>query len=393
MNFARDPGGPPARRRGRVLRFERLEGRRVPAVLHVGPAEPYRVPSQAAAVAHDGDTVLIDAGTYKGDVAVWKANNLTIKGVDPAGKGARAVLNDTGVAIANRKAIWVIDGNNTTVQNVEFAGAHDTKGLDRNWAGIREEGSTLTVVNCYFHNDDDGMLVNAGAASDVVVTGSEFAHNGYGDGYSHNMYIGQVRTFTLEFSDSHDAVAGHLVKSRAQTNYILYNSLTDGPIGTASYELDLPNGGLSYVIGNVIEQGPKSQNSTVLNYAEEGAVNTVQALYVVNNTFVNDLGKGTFVSVHGAPKDVRLINNLFVGGGTVLSGPGALTTNLVTNKPMFVNAAQGDYHLAKGSPAIDAGSNPDTAYGFSLTPVYQYANLAGVARPKHGAIDVGAYES
>jgi hypothetical protein len=374
------------------LQFERLKGRAVPAVLHVGPTETYKLPSQAAAAAHDGDTVLIDAGTYKGDVAVWKANNLTITGVDRGGAGARAKIDDTGVAIANRKGIWVIDGNNTTVQNIEFVGAHDAKGLDRNWAGIRQEGSTLTVVNCYFHNNDDGMLVNAGTTSDIAVKNSEFASNGYGDGYSHNLYIGQVRSFTLEFSFSHDAVVGHLVKSRAQTNYILYNRLTDGAGGTASYELDLPNGGLSYVIGNVIEQGPKGQNSTVLSYAEEGAANASQALYVVNNTFVNDLGKGTFVSVRGTPTAVRLINNIFAGGGTVLSGAGTLTTNLVSNDPKFVNRAAGDYHLAPGSPAIDAGSNPGTAGGYALTPAYQYVNLSGVARPHHGAIDIGAFE-
>ena len=88
-----------------------------------------------------------------------------------------------------------------------------------------------------------------------MIDSSEFAHNGHGDGYSHNMYIGAVRTFTLRYSYSHDANVGHLVKSRAATNYILYNRLTE-QTGTGSYELDLPNGGLSYVIGNVGPAGP-----------------------------------------------------------------------------------------------------------------------------------------
>lgn len=376
-----------APRRSR-LAFEALEGRRVPAVLLVGPTETYKLPSQAAAAAHNGDTIEIDAGTYTNDVAVFTANNLTIEGV---GSG-RAKVDDTGMAIPNRKAIWVIDGNNTTVKNVELAGAHDAAGLDRNWAGIREEGSTLTVVNSYFHNDDDGILVNAGATSDITIKGSEFAFNGYGDGYSHNMYIGQVRSFTLEYSYSHDANAGHLVKSRALTNKILYNQLIDGPTASTSYELDLPNGGASYVIGNVIEQGPNSSNSTIVSYAEEGAANPVQELYVVNNTIVNDLGRGTFVTVAGSPSDVRLINNIFAGGGTVLSGAGTLTTNLVSNNPGFVDAAHYNYHLAAGSPAINAGTAPGSVNGVSLVPVYQYSNLTGVTRPKHGAIDIGAFE-
>ena len=49
------------------------------ATLHVGPQRTYRAPSAAAAAVHDGDTVMIDAGTYT-DCAVWQANGLTIVG-------------------------------------------------------------------------------------------------------------------------------------------------------------------------------------------------------------------------------------------------------------------------------------------------------------------------
>src|SRR5687768_14294906 len=51
-------------------------------VLRVGPSRDLQVPSQAAAVAKDGDTILIDTGTYSGDVAAWHASRLTIRGVD-----------------------------------------------------------------------------------------------------------------------------------------------------------------------------------------------------------------------------------------------------------------------------------------------------------------------
>jgi hypothetical protein len=49
--------------------------------LKVGPGKTYKLPSQAAAAARDGDTVEIDAGVYDGDVAVWTANNLVLRGV------------------------------------------------------------------------------------------------------------------------------------------------------------------------------------------------------------------------------------------------------------------------------------------------------------------------
>ena len=41
----------------------------------------------------------------------------------------------------------------------------------------------------------------------------------------------------------HHAKSGHLLKSRAAKNLIFYNRLTDEIGGTASYELEFPNGG------------------------------------------------------------------------------------------------------------------------------------------------------
>ena len=69
-------------------------------------------------------------------------------------------------------------------------------------------------------------------------------------------------------------------------------------IGKPSYEIDLPNAGTSYVIGNVIQQPASNSNPTMLAYGEEGASNPGKNLYVVNNTFLNDdTAHGTFVLI------------------------------------------------------------------------------------------------
>jgi hypothetical protein len=376
------------RRPSRRLRVEALEGRAVPTVLHVGPGEQYALPSQAAAAAQNGDDIQIDAGTYGNDTAVWSANNLTIEGV-----GGRAVLDDTGYAIPNRKGIFVLFGANTTVKNITFQGAHDAAGADRNWAGIRAQGSSLTVLDCGFLHNDDGILGGDGAASDVTVRRSEFGFNGWGDGFSHNLYIGHARSFTLTDSYTHDSVVGHLVKSRAATNTIAYDRILDNQ-GTGSYEVDLPNGGASYLVGNAIEQGPNSQNSTVITYAEEGATNPVQELYVINDTVVNDRSGGTFVHVAGTPTDARLENNIFAGPGTALSGTVTQNDhNLAATTAIFVNPAASDYHLNAGVPAIDAGVDPGTVNGVDLTPREEpTAPLVSTPRPVVGPLDLGAFE-
>jgi Right handed beta helix region len=354
-------------------------------LLQVGPTRHLKTPSQAAAAAKNGDTIEIDAGVYSGDVATWTRNNLTIRGV-----GGRAHLDAHGRS-AQGKGIWVIQGANTTIENIEFSHAAVP---DQNGAGIRQEGPGLTVRNCYFHDNENGILTGANPSSDILIENSEFARNGFGDGQSHNIYIGTVRTFTLRYSYSHLAKIGHLVKSRAQNNYILYNRLTD-ETGTASYEIDLPAGGRSYIIGNLIQQSPTTDNETIISYSEEGGKNPVQELYVVNNTIVNDYAEGAiFVHVSGLPAASRLVNNLFIGPGTVLQGQGTQTTNLTTRNAHLVNQAAYDYHLTKGSPAINKGTPPGTAAGYDLTPKFEYADpLSATPRTVVGpAIDIGAYE-
>ena len=360
-----------------------------PPVRLVGPGHPYATPCQAIAAAQPGDTIQIDAagnGTYDGDVCGWSTNNLTITGIN-----GRARVDAAGRS-SGGKAIWVIAGTNTTIRNVELSGATVP---DRNGAGIRQEGAGLTVVGSYFHDNEDGILAGANNVSDIVIDSSEFARNGQGDGYSHNMYIGAVRSFTLRYSWSHDAVVGHLVKSRAATNTIIYNRIT-GQAGSSSYEIDLPNAGLSYIIGNVVQQGAGTQNPSLIAYGEEGVTNPSSQLYVVNNTLVNDRSGGTAVFTGAqVTAPVRFQNNVSVGFATQVSQATAtLTTNCVTTTPGFVNRSAFDYHLAATSPCIDVGTAPGAGQGYPLAPTQQYVyDLGKAARTTTGAsIDAGAFE-
>ena len=354
-------------------------GRRV----RVGPAQAYKTPGAAAAAAKDGDTIEIEAGTYPGDVAVWSANRLTLRGVN-----GRAHLAANGKS-AQQKAIWVIRGSDTTVENIEFSGCRVP---DRNGAGIRQEGKGLVVRHCSFHDNEDGILTGANPDSDILVEHTEFHHNGAGDGYSHNLYIGQVRSFTLQFCSSRQAKTGHLVKSRAQTNSILYNRLMDEQDGSSSYVIDLPNGGRSYIIGNIIHHGPHAENGVAVSYAAEGAKNTVQELHVINNTYINErAASGSFLRVAGTPPIVRVINNIIIGTKTVLTGPGESTNNLVTDPSACVDAAHYDYRLAPRSPALGAGIDPGKAGDFILTPKAYYRHpVEATPRPAGEKLNIGA---
>jgi hypothetical protein len=351
-----------------------------PRTWHVGPDRRLATPSAAAAVAGDGDTVLIDAGIYVGDVATWTQDDLTLRGV-----GGRPHLQADGSS-AQGKAIWVIAGDRTTVDRLEFSGATVP---DHNGAGIRQEGAGLTVTRSSFHDNQNGILTGADPGSDIVVVRSRFFRNGTGDGQTHNLYIGAVRSLTVTGSYLWGAITGHELKSRAATNTITGNRIADGD-ATASYSIDLPNGGRSLIAGNVIIQGPNSENSTLVSYGAEGFPDKgSRVLWVVNNTFVNRRATGTFVHLAERSRaDLR--NNLLVGPGQVTNVvAGSARANRRVGLKGFADPADEDFRLRASSPAIDRGVRVPERWRAR----WEYAHpTRRIRRPIVGRVDLGAYE-
>ena len=275
--------------------------------LLVGPGQPYATPSAAAAAAQSGDVVKITAGDYRGDVAAWRADNLTICGV-----GGRARLYADGRNAAG-KGIWVISGRDVTVDSVEF---HDAKVPDENGAGIRaEHQGQLLVRNSGFFDNENGILSNGGSAS-VVIEGCEFARNGFGDGYTHNIYIGELTRLTVTASFFHEARTGHNLKSRASENVIENSYFMDGPDGNSSYLADFPNGGKVLLRGNLFHKGPKAENSTAIAYGAEGLKWSTNTLEMTHNTVVMTRSGGSFLSAPVGTQRVGLKANLFAGTGS-----------------------------------------------------------------------------
>ena len=373
--------------------------------LEVGPGKTYAKPSQAIAAAKDGDVIEIDAaGAYEGDVAYVHASNLTIRGV---GQG-RALLDARG-KVAGRKGIFVTKGRNITVENIEFRNA----GGEVNAAGIRAEGQNLTVRNCRFHECRDAIL---GGAGEVLIEHSEFSHCGHNaNPATHNLYMsGRVTRLTYRFNYSHHTYEGHLLKSRARENWILFNRLTDEE-GTGSAVIDLPNGGLAVIVGNVLHKGPKGQNNRLIAYGMEGIRHERNEVYVVNNTmWWDNRREAWFVRVEnrgprlpaGAPatqpvtREVKTVirNNVCIGpvpltNAAVFEEAGNLRFKTMGEAVGFVNPAAYDFRLKAGSPCIDRGVDPGVLGEVSLRPEFQYVHPCDrMKRPDDGKIDIGAFE-
>ncbi len=366
-------------------------------VVKVGPARVIRTPSEAAQYAKPGDVIEIDAGDYTDDIAVWRQNNVVIRGVvgdeknRPHMRMSKPISFVKGNDQANGMGIWVLKADNIRIENIEFSGA---KVPHKNGAGVRIDNAlNSTICNSVFHHNENGLLGGGGI---LLVEYSEFRHNGSGTGYTHNIYVNQPETTLIfQYNYSHHARVGHNLKTRAKINHILYNRIMDEKEGRSSYLVDVSNGGLTYMIGNILQQGRHTINkTTAIAYGLEGITKGYSSkLFFVNNTLVNNLGSGYYLNL-SPNTQASFFNNLFLAGGTMVNTAVVRSNNLESGLEEVVDASGFNYHLTPTSKARNAGLIVDNVNGFDLIPKYEYVNpTSRKTRIGYGAsIDIGAYE-
>lgn len=349
----------------------------------VGPTRAYRRPSEVAGVAQDGDTILIEGGIYENDFAIWDQSNLTIRGIE-----GRPVLTSSS-EIPNGKAIWIIRGDNIVLERLEFSGAHVADG---NGAGVRHEGKRLIIRDSYFHHNELAILAGSDPGRELVVERTEIAWQSRDQHFSHGLYVGSIASFTIRFSFVHHTSKGHQIKSRAFNNFILYNRIEDIGELPSSYLVDLPNCGMTYVIGNVLKKAPNTLNKTAIAYGAEGCEDRTRELFVINNTIVDESRMGQFVTNFDSGL-AYLVNNLLMGSGKFLVGAGRLAGNYRAQRSDFVDIESLDLHLSPQSVAVNRGSEIGLEDEPARWPSFEYVHPAsGRPRPRSGRLDVGAYE-
>jgi hypothetical protein len=282
--------------------------------VEVGPGHSLKLPSQAAATARNGDTVLIDPGEYD-DCAVWRASRLTI-----AARAPGVVF--TGKT-CQRKAIFVIDGNDVTVRGITFT--HATV-ADHNGAGIRSEGGNLTIEDSRFIDNEEGILAGGTPRGTIRIVRSEFRGNGNcAASCAHGIYVGAIALLDVEDSHLTDTHQGHDIKSRALRTVLRGNDISDGPTGNASYLVELPSGGDLLMEHNTLNKGPHTDNdSTAVSIGAEGVSNPTTSLVIRDNGFTNLLPNRTDFVHNLTQTDADLVGNRLVGNVVPLEGPGTV---------------------------------------------------------------------
>ena len=283
-------------------------------VLEVGPGQSYPKPSAAAAAAGPGDTIHIANGEYY-DCMTLHAPNVTVEG-----SGTGTVLTDS---VCGGKALIIAGADNITVRNLTLTRARVPDG---NGAGIRAEGGNLLVDHVSFINNQDGILAAPLPNSTVTVRDSVFDRNGTcQQACAHGIYVGPLALLRVERTRFTNTKEAHHIKSRATRTEVVDCDIEDGPEGTASYEIELPNGGSLLARGNTIEKGPNAENhSAAIVIGSEGINQPTRDVVVENNTFRNDGNYNTVLLNNISAADAQLRGNKLSGAAKPLQGDGTV---------------------------------------------------------------------
>ena len=331
----------------------------------MGTGGTYPTLATAVAAALAGDTILVEPGTYTDQVAIINVP-LTIQG---NGTPGQVVFTQAAAELPGLKG-YLTTNADTTVENVTFQNAAVSLGDGDNGAGIRQQAGNLTVINSQFINNQEGILAtpNNQGNGNILIENSTFSGNGVASGplsgFEHGIYAGVVASLTVIGSTFQGTIAGHDIKSRAGSTTITGDYLDDGVTGTTSYAVDLPDGGADVISGNTIDQGPDTENYTMVAYSEEDTGNTTWAdnsLLVSGNLFENTNFFAIGVNNYSDSVTAAISCNAFDNIPQIANGAATLTDNTINGPvpacgqsvpepPCLAATARGLVAAGRGSP-------------------------------------------
>jgi len=326
-------------------------------------AKPLKTIARADALSRAGYTIHVAPGVYNvaapssGSAGIKTVKSGTasarIRFVSDVKWGAKIVFSGIGMAWDSKGAYVDIDG-------------FDISGSGR--LGILAEGGKENITNNYIHDlkVTGGCNGSGGAGIDT-----------WGPVGGANIDSNIVRNVGAQWvaAKSCNTVQGIYVTN--QNNRVANNVIS----GVAAVGINSWHGATGSTMVNNTIFGNKM--GIVIGHGDGGATSAgTSNNYVANNIVYGNAYGITEMGTVGTNN--RYPNNLVFNTGRAWLVKGAVSGTVAAD-PQFVRYAAngtGDYRLKSTSPAINKG----TATSAPKT------DIAGVARPRGGAVDIGAYE-
>jgi len=318
-----------------------------------------------------------------------------------------------------------------------FTGRSGPSAYDDNAAAIFvEAGQHVTIRGCELEESGNGLFV-AAASEDVLVEDNFIHGNGNpGSAFEHNSYTAAHRiTFQgNRYGPLCPDCGGNALKDRSAGTVIRANWIEGG-----NRQLDLVDGedsalivsdpayGDTFVYANVLLEGTDDGNSQIVHFGGDSGTtadyrprlwfwnNTVvskrsaasnttlfrlstgaQRAWVGANVFMVTAAGSRLALVEGAGPLTLTGNWLPTGWRLTHSGAAVGVTDTGDNRtgadPGFADLAGGDFSLAAGSPALDAGVLLSAEVAGHPLDLQYLPHQATVVRPDGGPRDLGAFE-
>jgi hypothetical protein len=324
---------------------------------------PLRTLAHAAKLAKPSVTVHVARGTYYGNVMSHTSGSAAarIRFVSDTKWGAVIIGNGT-------EAMWTNHGS-----YVDIVG-FDISGSGRH--GILNYGSHTRIAGNHVHQLALSGGCTGGGGAGIVNANYSGEHGDIIGNVVHDIGVpGQCNTVHGIYSSN----LGGLI-----ANNIVYR--------ISSYGIHLWHAARNVVIANntVFANGSAGMGGGIVigNGDAPGGI-LLEHTTVINNIVVNNPGASIREYCYAEQACIGgnnvIANNLVHGNGSGIARKAGDASGTVLADPQFVNFKEdgtGNYHLRRGSPAANKGDS-------ALAPAHDIDN---VARPRGGAVDIGAYE-
>ncbi|MFK7956315.1 MAG: choice-of-anchor Q domain-containing protein [Lysobacterales bacterium] len=417
------------------------------AVLLVGPGGDFSTIQAAVDVAAsnmESDEIRIAEGTFTESVRMFRFvdhDGLSISGGwDPSFSAIEGTSIINGGGIGRVLDMSIIEGDVVELRNLIFE-----DGAAENNAGVLASvtDATLLISSSIVRNniasgvrsEGGGLVIRGRGSADVRLIQVTIADNQVLCSGNFSCSVGGLRLDgddEVYFEVTGSTIEGNRVEVLNSQGSQAGASISSTSGGTVVFNDNVVRDNVvvandSGIVGVVLSAGVSlsaARNQILRNTAESAApefssqmrVNAfVDAEVTVENTLIADgNGKGLVTRIfdNGTAAALHLVNltianhgdiglqgvnlsdtaaftisNSIVTGSRIdlIASAAQQTTNLIGASGLFVNEALGNYQLAAGSPAIDAGTFP------APVPIGS-GDAAGLTRVVGSAIDIGALE-